>query len=223
MKDQFDLALPKWPQMKVLGEKIEKEQALEIIRRTDTFFSYPSGNNHSYIKSVVDKLKMPHFNKKKEETFEANFKNREKWLERWGYITTEYVHNTWISSAFIGGPYGWCHPDGTIQYGNNVGKWPSVEQVYNEWSILAKEFPFIKLDVTLMDGEECEENIQPVTSMRVEDGKVCFVEEDRIEQSLVRQDSVQTFCSSFLNPSREQGLSWDVIEKWSQLSCLEGE
>lgn len=41
MENLLDRGLPKWPQMLVTGASVTKEQALEIIRRTDSFFSSP--------------------------------------------------------------------------------------------------------------------------------------------------------------------------------------
>lgn len=42
----------KWPQMLTTGEKLTVDQAKEIIRRTDDFFSslseFSSGNDHNY-------------------------------------------------------------------------------------------------------------------------------------------------------------------------------
>jgi hypothetical protein len=37
----LDRGLPKWPQMRVEGVPVTLEQAKEIIRRTDTFFTPP--------------------------------------------------------------------------------------------------------------------------------------------------------------------------------------
>jgi hypothetical protein len=93
---------------------------------------------------------------------------------------TEYVQNSWISTSFIGGPHGWCWPDGRIAYVDNVGKWPSVEAVLRDWSTLAEAFPFLDLAATLINGECCEDTVPIVTILvkggvtSVEDGSLRF-------------------------------------------------
>lgn len=81
-----------------------------------------------------------------------------------------------VSSCFISGSHGWCHPGGTISFVDNVGKWPSVEEIKNDWEILAKAFPFLKMEITLMDKESCEEDSQPVVSMVVRNEEVTLVD-----------------------------------------------
>ena len=52
-KEAFDIGLPKWPQMRVIGEKVPVELAEEIILRTDDFFGpFSGGNNHQFDKAA---------------------------------------------------------------------------------------------------------------------------------------------------------------------------
>ena len=119
----LDRGLSKWPQMVVWGESVSVDQAKEIIRRTDTFFGCPGlykGNNHAYNEWLMDRLNIPstddYSSKLTPEVRQKMWADQEKWIEEWGYINTQYVHNDWISCAYIFGPHGWCHPDGTIQF-----------------------------------------------------------------------------------------------------------
>jgi hypothetical protein len=46
----LETAMPKYPRLIVTGDSITKEQALEIIRRTDSFFlsACGTGSNHAF-------------------------------------------------------------------------------------------------------------------------------------------------------------------------------
>jgi len=162
--------LPKWPQMLVTGVPVTVEQAKEVIRRTDTFFcgGY-GGNDEDYDQRVRLLVGYPTYDQfpTPAETFSA----RDSWMSRWRAIETSYVNNSWISSCFVGGPHGWCHPDGRIGFVDNIGKWPGVEAVENDWGTLARAFPFLDIGVTLMDGESCAPNA-PIVSMRIYRGAV---------------------------------------------------
>lgn len=216
----FNRDLPKWPKMLVTGKPVTVEQAQEIIRRTDSFFGYfGGGNNHKYIARVREALGMSPSRTLYDSTPEERRVASEKmdtWREEWGYIYTEYVINSWISCNFIFGPHGWCHPDGTIFFADNVGKWPSVREVYEDWNILARHFPFLEVDITLFDGEAGKERIKPVVSMRVREGVVLFSEEiiHRDPSEGARRDfrTLDQFLPFY--PS-EQGIPWEWIEKWS--------
>ena len=177
----FDLStidLPKWPQMLVTGVPVTPEQAKEIIRRTDVFFVHAyGGNNKNYINRIAVELGIPmrkaSWSRPYENVQEIDTsKFFDEWTTTWGAISTNYVKNDWIGSSYIYGPYGWCHLDGTIGFVDNIGKWPSVSEVVEDWQTLLKEFPFLDVGVTIMDREHCEEFLEPLVSIVVKDGKV---------------------------------------------------
>lgn len=163
-KELFSKSLPKWPQMIVTGTKVTVEQALEIIRRTDCFFYYPEGNDSEFVHKVKSILKMP-----------DEYEEELRWGSEWGYIQNEYVYTDWICSDFIDGANGWIHPDGIIGYAYNVGKWPSVEELYNEWKTIAEAFPYLEVEVTLMDNEHGEVCF-PVVSFLIRNGIVELID-----------------------------------------------
>lgn len=201
MTNLFNRALPKWPKMLVTGESVTIEQAKEIIRRTDTFFEYAPRTSRGYVGWVKSSLKIP-----------EGWRELRRWQESWGLIRTEYVHNSWISSSFIYGPHGWCHPDGTIAFGDNIGKWPSVSEVLSDWTLLAKEFPFLNLDVTLFDGEECEDNILPVVSITVRSGEAIVCEPIEWHEGSMLSRSGESF-----NWNRSKhAICDDWIAEWAQ-------
>lgn len=224
MNELINRVLPKWPQMIVTGEKITEKQALEIIRRTDSFFSYPSGNNHSFIRKAKEAVRykdtdeykpdVPYSDKSRE-----YWELREEYRKKWGFIESEYITNSWISCSYIGGVHGWCHPDGAIGYSDNVGKWPSVEEIYNEWVAVAEAFPFLELGVTLMSGEDCEENTFPIVSMKISNGTVQLVDpaQEDVHSSMKSEnnpkDKVQSFVRNFYTRS-ENAISLNILTEW---------
>jgi hypothetical protein len=178
----LERGLPKWPQMYTTGKPVTVEQAKEIIRRTDSFFYHGmGGNDRAFNERLAKRVGMPMYNyemKEPEGGWRAFWQSCDEWRKRWGVIATEYVRNSWVSCAYIFGPHGWCHPDGTISFVDNVGKWPDVADIIDEWMTLAQAFPFIELAATLMDGEHCEDHIEPVVTILVKDGTVRAVKGD---------------------------------------------
>jgi hypothetical protein len=167
--------LPKWPQMVVWGTPVSPDQALEVIRRTDSFFhNYSSGGNDEMwnrrAKEIVGYPETDYSLKGR--ALMASFDAQREWGKRWGVIETEYVRNSWLSSAYIGGPHGWCHPDGKIHNTTNVGKWPDASDVFKDWIRLARAFPFLDLCAVLMSGENCEEDTTQALVIDVSNGVV---------------------------------------------------
>ena len=166
-----NIGLPKWPLMYVTGIPITKEQAKEIIKRTDNFLDgFPSGNNDPLIDAFSLELGIPRLD---------DFSNydeysiaRDEFKKKINFIDLNYVDNNWFSSAFIEGAYGWCHPNGKIGYSYNIGKWPTLKEVYEDWRTIAKEFPFLDVGITLYNGEDCDEKIKPLVSMKIKNGKI---------------------------------------------------
>ena len=222
----MERGLPKWPQMLVTGISIPEKQALEVIRRTDTFFTWGGANNRTFNNMVHETLRMPVNNSyeqypgcEKFKSFDDYLTAKDKWRENWGLVYTDYVINSWISCSFVGGPHGWCHPDGTIGFSDNVGKWPSVEEVYNDWVILSKEFPFLDIGVTLMSGESCEDDISPVVSFIVKDGTVQVVDPDKVNvhenhKMPEPKDPLMALMALLSDNSNENAIPMDVIRSW---------
>lgn len=181
----FDIDLPKWPQCIISGKDVTKEQALEIIRRTDTFFQSPSpedlGNDKELAIGLKKHLEFPEFNSL---DIEESFLKFEKWKEKWGVIKTEYIFNSWINCCWIGGYHGWCSPEGEIGFRNNIGKWPTVDSVYKDWEKLSSAFPFLDLTCTLMSTEESELKKISLVSYKVKNGRVEILEKPIPEYKL---------------------------------------
>jgi hypothetical protein len=224
-EELLNRGLPKWPQMIVTGPRIREDLALEVIRRTDSWFVSGSGcNDHDGDRRLARRFRMPHYHDyadKHPEGFDwrVHWDRCERWKTAWGVIATEYVHNSWIGCSFIHGPHGWCHPDGQIYYIDNVGKWPSIEEIRTDWQTLATAFPFLILTVTLMSGEGCEDYTRPVVAIAVADGQVKLMEPDVGDHGAPRRDFGAAAMSLLaLNPSHRERYPFreDVLIAWEK-------
>ena len=170
----MEVGLPKWPQMRVWGRGVSPELAREIIIRTDSFWEGGhGGNDHHWERRLCEAVGYPyHGYGDADVDWQAQHQAQEAFKASIGYVSTEYVNNAWISNAFVFGPSGWCHPDGRIHFVHNVGKWPSVQEIANEWAQIAAAWPSLDLDVCLMSGESGEEDCQPLVTMWVQSGEV---------------------------------------------------
>lgn len=199
--DQYP-GLPKWPGAFVTGKSVTPEQAKDIIFRTDTSVGYPSdymgGNDRRFQERCIAQFGWKPLLDAEGKWFELHkiadqaekeaaiellcptkygFDNlwdvRNKWQEEMGMVATEYVHNSFLSSAYIGGPHGWCSPSGNIHSdGHNYGKWPGVETIVDDWAALVTAFPYIDVVCSLFSHEACQEERQPVCTIVIRDGKV---------------------------------------------------
>lgn len=217
--------------MVVTGQPIPVEEAKEIIRRTDSFFGWlGGGNNRQYDDWVCDMLcvDLKHLWDAKEDWHEKHAR-QEFFFRRWRRIQTQYVHNSWLSSAFIGGPHGWCHPDGQIGYVDNVGKWPSIDDILKDWRKLARTFPFLDIGVTLYDREECEDGRHAVVSIAVSNGRAKLVDPLCVDVHAAHSPATRAgevisatdaFVRSMRNGDerREQGIPDEWIYEWAQLA-----
>lgn len=214
----FRLDLPKWPQLMIVGDPVSEEQARDIILRTDDFLTDPSdyagGNNKAFnaryrrdsgLKDIADA--------EEKDDWSFSFDAREHLRARLGYVELSYIHNTWASSSYIGGPYGFCSPDGEIYYGDNIGKYPSVEDVYNEFCLLAKAFPYLNLKASLYNCEATEERSDRavVVSFVVTCGEVSVTTEDFGLLEFNRPRNMLDMFAGLGRMDREQGLSYTTL------------
>jgi hypothetical protein len=218
--------LVKWPAMIVKGKQITPDQAKEIILRTDVhqlYFAY-AGNDRYFRKDLMKVLGCPErpmkFNSEEERAVFNQIEN--DWtsdaFERYQPLHLHYLANDRILSSFIGGPHGWCDLFGNIFSNNyNIGKWPSIEEVLEEWQIIAEAFPFLELDCWIMDGEtgSCKKAVVQYT---VKKGKVRM----RIppeQPSIIAEDfDLQGFASTLMNPRRERGCSIEEFKEMLEIT-----
>jgi len=208
--------LPKWPQMLVSGKPVTINQAKDIIFRTDDFLTDPwegaGGNerefNKAYRKAAnLDALCVDRPNYDSKGTYRSpDWKKQILLREKIGFVQTGYVTNDWASSCYIFGGHGWCHPDGTIAFIDNVGKWPNIEDVCDDWARLARAFPYLDLNVTLMDNESGDENATPVVNIRVVNGTVDIEAPDVSVHTLKEKTRDFSVAGIFSQGRKEIGL-----------------
>lgn len=153
--------LIKWPQCVMVGDPITAEQAKEILWRTDLFFTGLGSNQREWDEAVWNEIGLPKMEYGENYDADKWCKYCEDWnkfREEHKFLELKYLSNDYISSFFVGGTHGWCHPDGTIHFWDNIGKWPSWEEVHEDCKKLAKAFPFLNIKLYLFNQEsDCEE------------------------------------------------------------------
>lgn len=175
--------LTKWPRLLVVGNRVTREQANEILIRT-CVPEYLSGNDRAWDELVGRIMGMDLRDDWHDiPELRDNAPKRLAWLkERWaardaretelGIFGSEYLHTSRIASSFIGGPHGWCDWDGVIFTDSyNVGKWPSTEEITEQWKDIAEAFPFLTLRSQLLTDEGAGEL---AGEWRVENGTVSY-------------------------------------------------
>jgi len=212
-EDALKLYIPKWPQCIINGNKITLEQADEIIRRTDCYFEWPVSNDHEFDKEFREISRgILDFNPltdtdnpdELEKQYLIHKELVDKFYKAWKFIELHHLTNDFIASSFFEGANGWCHPDGTIAYCYNIGKWPEIEDVESDLQKITKEFPFLRLECTLCLREYCDEDDnESIVTMITENGNVKFYEPvpyDKLEkvqkQYKIESDNWVSHCFS---------------------------
>jgi len=140
--------LTKWPLLLVTGQPVTEEQANEILIRTVNPWVL-AVNDRAWNATVARILGI-------ELNDHGHFTHGSitEACERLKTIELEFLYNSRVSSAWIGGPHGWCDWDGRIGCSNyNIGKWPDAESVTEEWQRIAEAFPYLDLTAQLVTGE----------------------------------------------------------------------
>lgn len=226
--DFFNIGLPKWPALAVVGKPITRDQAMEILIRTDDLWF--SSNDHQFdrllsqyvfdveiaeagfdtkSRAIKEKLGLT----EGPDTWSKVYEYENQKRAELGHISLNYMQNSRIVSSWIGGPHGWCDWDGNIGSRNyNIGKWPTVQEVYLDWKKIAAAFPFLDLKCQLMgheagpdDGED-----KPLVEFTVKNGKV--------KMSVPKAPITSTAFGSadmyarFTNPTGERGCTFELFK-----------
>ncbi len=156
------LGLTKWPGLIVTGKRITRKQAAEILIRTDSWWL--SSNTKWYEEKVRKLLNLPEDDVDRQRQFLMDIKALE----------LNYLNNSQILSCSIQGPHGWCDWKGNIGCSSyNIGKWPTVEEVKEDWVKIAQAFPFLHLKCQLLNDETCSDaELYPVVQFNICNGKV---------------------------------------------------
>lgn len=224
MNKHYNINLPQWPAMVVVGENVTKDQAKEILIRTDSLSFFSNDKEFEMdLNEALFGVRAPWNSLEKEISKMLGF-DEINWLkvnEYWETIYSKYkrIHpisylaNNRIVSSWIGGPHGWCDWNGNIGTSNyNIGKYPSVEEVHNEWKMIAKAFPFLDLKCQLFSGETSEDYIIPVVQFNIKNGKVKITVPKKV---IDRPTSFPIDISSIFlinNKNRERGCSIETFK-----------
>lgn len=130
--------LPIHPHIVIDGEHMTIEQAKEILLKTDTFFMGRGGSpdealDNSLLSAIG--ITTPH----------------REWKGTGKTLSLKYLTNKYIATSHVFGIRGWCHPDGTVFYSENIGIAPTWEDIYNECATLAEAFPFLNMRLWLFN------------------------------------------------------------------------
>lgn len=217
------IGLPKWPQLVVTGETVTREQTYEILIRTSGLYfgcndqeweqfcreacGYPNDERDAWYKLT---------GKPFHDAMDAFFEKEQTVREQLGILSLNYLGNHQIASAFVHGPYGWLGWDGRIGcHAFNIGKWPDTVEVFNEWAMIAKEWPFLTLTSQLFNKEHVEEGGGPVVEYRVREGVVTAHLPDRAltsQISGVATEGLENAMTAILyHRQRERGCSKQVL------------
>lgn len=220
MEKFFSLDLPKWPQLMIVGDPVSEDQAKEIIFRTETFLTdaseYAGGNNKGFNASYLRESGMDVLKGLCPGDWMYSHTVMQHVRARIGFVSLDYVHNTWASSSYIFGPYGFCSPDGDIYYNHNLGKYPGVQEVYNDFVRIAQAFPFLKFKASLYSGEHCEENTHCVVSFIVQSGEVQITDEDFNLRQFNQPHDFALAVQKMQDSDREQGLPYKWIMEFQR-------
>ena len=153
----------KWPGLLVRGERVSPDEAAEIIVRTSR---WPIWSNDKKAQNVYNALagfvpKVP-------------WQEERKVAEKFGALELSYLSNSRIQSSWVCGTFGWCSWEGNIGCSYyNIGKWPSVDEVTEDWAMIAKAFPFLSLTAQVLSEEiGCAEDPEPTAEWVLQKGEV---------------------------------------------------
>jgi hypothetical protein len=199
-------SLPKWPALLVVGNKVSPIQANEILIRTADFhFS----SNYDVIQDLYDAMGISYTNEGG--WLMPNYESLTEARAVLKNLPLNYLHNSQIVSNYIGGPHGWCNWDGVIGCNSyNIGKYPSVAEVFDEWESIAAAFPYLTLKSQLFDGEICGDNIKPLVQFNVDKGTARLTYPEKGLGTLNNPFSDTSRLFNFIN---EQGVSLVKFKK----------
>jgi len=206
-----NMILPKWPGLLVWGRPVNTVQASIIIIRTMP--SYLSGADQIWMNKVSNILDIDSNGIILSEEEIKTLK------DRLGFLELFYLYNERIMSLYTGGIHGWCNWDGRIYCNSfNIGKWPSVNELFDEWSRIAESFPFLDLESQILDKSigffepEYQEQPKPLIKFSIKDGKVKIQEDpgDTIVDLPIYTDP--TYITLKSNAYMQKGCRLDVLE-----------
>lgn len=206
----------KWPRLLVVGQPVTPEQADDILIRTNRW-GWISTNDRQW-EQIIDIVAFQITGRPMRpnsqwlttaaERTEANRTYHEKtraWEERHGILRLNYLSNAQIASAWIGGPHGWCDWNGQIGCDNyNLGKWPSDDDITEDWTAIAEAFPYLDLTAQCLEDEG---EGDPAAQWRVHAGTVEYNPEPTERITTPTNTALDYFMDTLEDGRSECGVS----------------
>ena len=195
------ITLPKWSAMIVEGDSVSPELAAEILIRTDSnlpYFTY-AGNDTQLGDELIAIFNVP-TRAKLIEYYKLN-----KLKDKLKVLHLNYLTNDRIVSSWVAGLYDWVNWYGTVDSRNyNIGKWPNVDSVLQDWQAIATAFPSLKLTCWLYSKETCVPDNTALVQFDIVSGTATAHLPDREPQNPAfgEPDYSSIMCSN-----RESGIS----------------
>jgi hypothetical protein len=203
--------ITKWPRLLVEGDDVTREQANEILVRTDGW--YFCTNDKLFVQAVYGLVGVSLGSHGI-----ADWSSLKEFRKSICVLDLGDLDNDRIVSAWIGGPHGWCDWDGHIGCDTwNIGKWPSFDGITEEWELIAAAFPYLRLRAQIV-ADEGEGEI--VGGWTVTDGAVTigFRPEDEGQPKRIcrpRELTPEQVRACVTHPSlgRERGVTLDRLRQ----------
>lgn len=201
----LDTNLPKWPALTVKGANVTPDQAAEILIRTNAW-TYGC-NDHEWERLVYKAFGVKKGGKYRSYDLESMLHT----CEQHHCLTLHYLCNQQIMSAWVGGPHGWCNWKGEI-FANtyNIGKWPNVRAVLDEWQQIAEAFPYLDLRSQLWSGETGEDDTRPIVEFVVRNGTVEVIEPQGV---LLPPGDLEIDYAAVIACSKERGCDLETVKR----------
>jgi hypothetical protein len=194
-QDFFSRKLPKWPACFIIGKPVSLLQAMEILVRTDPWTIFT--NDREWEAQIREITGIPEYRPDStSDRFQAladQIEAEERFREKYGVLPLDYLTNERIYSSHVDGCNGWCDWNGRIYLETNIGKWPSVREVFEEWRSIAQVFSYLDLKCQLFDAEcGMYSRPRPVVQYNLSGGKVEMVEPEEGLSSRISEVEVQS-------------------------------
>ena len=148
-----DIELPKWPAIIIRGPSVPKEVAARICVQT-SHIPYATRDDDDE-KHIVDTIRVA-FGM----TAEYDIKDTDRLAKDFGVMTDAlaYFSTNCYDNRHSLSESSWITWDGRISFDSNVGKWPTSDDLFQEWVMIATRFPELKLTADVYPCESCQIN-----------------------------------------------------------------
>lgn len=219
--------LDKWPIISTIGRSITPEQATNLIIRT-TDFSLLFTNDRPW-QERVEKLIYGNTVREIEKIEEnegnisyANSKIRRTGKEKMLFLEgLQYLQNSErIASCSFCALHGFADWNGNFT-GNYIGlpvKWPTTEELFYEWKMIAETFPYLDIQCTIFNWLETNNNIEkltPIVTYVICEGKVNVKRPVISNREVLSSEMIfeKLFDQVSLNDFSHEHVSYEFIEE----------